>query len=261
MGLALTGTLLEEPSLRGIELGSARWFDVQRDLITRRPLVKRTYDTWYSAMLADAASVPSGVGRVLELGSGANYVKLIDPSVITSDLVPGSDMVVDGQALPFGSEELRAIFLTHVFHHIPAPVQFLDEAVRTLVPGGVIAIIDVAHTALARLLFGKFHPEAYDGTVSDWQLDPSGPYGGANQAMSWIVFERDKERFERRFPMLRVECLELLPWFGYLVSGGLTRRNLIPSAIVPALRWVDAATAALNPLCALHWHIRIRKAR
>jgi SAM-dependent methyltransferase len=253
--------LLEEPALRGIELGSARWFQVQRDLITQRPLVKRTYDTWYSAMLADAASVPSSPGRVLELGSGANYVKLIDPSVITSDVVAGSDMVVDGQALPFGAEELRAIFLTHVFHHVPEPERFLDEAIRTLVPGGVVAFIDVAHTPLARLLFGKFHPEAYDGSIHDWKLDPSGPYGGANQAMSWVVFVRDKARFEARFPALRVECVEFLPWFGYLISGGLTRRNLVPSAAVPVLNWLDRATTALNPLCALHWHIRIRKVR
>ncbi len=253
-------TLLAEPALHGLEMGSARWFAVQRDLIARRPLVKRTYDLWYQTMLADAASVPKSSARVLELGSGANYVKRLDPSVVTSDVVPGSDLVVDARALPFEAATLRAIFLTHVFHHIPEAEAFLREADRTLVPGGVIALIDVAHTPFARLIFGKFHPEAYEGSATEWKLRPGGAYGGANQAMSWIVFVRDKARFERRFPSLRVECVELLPWFGYLISGGLTRRNLIPSAVVPALKRLDAATTALNPLFALHWHIRVRKA-
>lgn len=252
-------TLLEEPSLRGVELGSDHWFSIQRDLIVRRPLVKATYETWYSTMLADAATVHAP-GAILELGSGANFVKLIDPSVITSDLVPGnSDLVVDAQALPFGDEALRAILLTHVLHHIPDPSRFFNEALRTLVPGGVITMIDVAHTPLARLLFGRFHPEGYDSKRKDWLLDTSGAYGGADQAMSWVLFQRDREAFERRFPDLAIEEMRLLPWFGYLVSGGLTRRNLIPSWTVPALRAVDRAGAALNPLAALHWHIRLRK--
>jgi SAM-dependent methyltransferase len=253
--------LLEEPALKGVDLGSTRWFDIQRELIVRRPLVKATYDRWYSLMLADAGSAPPAPGgQVVELGSGANYVKLLDPTVITSDVVPGSaDMVVDAQALPFADATLRAILLTHVFHHIPQPERFLEEALRALVPGGVITMIDVAHTPFARLLFGRFHPEKYESRTEGWALDTSGPYGGANQAMTWIVFRRDAGEFARRFPGLRIECIELLPWFGYLLSGGLTRRNLIPPAVVSGIRLLDRATTALNSAFALHWHIRIRK--
>jgi len=251
--------LLEEPALNGVEIGSERWFRVQRDLILRRPLVKRTYDRWYGAMLADAATVPHP-GRILELGSGANYVKLLDPTVITSDVVPGAaDMTVDAQRLPFEDGSLRAIFLTHVLHHIPDPSRFFAEAIRTLVPGGTISLIDVAHTPLARLLFGRFHPEGYDSAREGWTLDESAPLGGADQAMSWVLFRRDRALFEARFPALDVEVIELLPWFGYLLSGGLTRRNLVPGVLVPALVALDRATTLLNPAFALHWHIRIRK--
>ncbi|HTD33633.1 MAG TPA: hypothetical protein VK665_08245, partial [Candidatus Elarobacter sp.] len=144
-------------------------------------------------------------------------------------------------------------------HHIPDPSRFFAEAIRTLVPGGTISLIDVAHTPLARLLFGRFHPEGYDSAREGWTLDESAPLGGADQAMSWVLFRRDRALFEARFPALDVEVIELLPWFGYLLSGGLTRRNLVPGVLVPALVALDRATTLLNPAFALHWHIRIRK--
>ncbi|HTD33638.1 MAG TPA: hypothetical protein VK665_08270, partial [Candidatus Elarobacter sp.] len=144
-------------------------------------------------------------------------------------------------------------------HHIPDPSRFFAEAIRTLVPGGTISLIDVAHTPLARLLFGRFHPEGYDSAREGWTLDESAPHGGADQAMSWVMLRRDRAEFDRRFPQLAVETIELLPWFGYLFSGGLTRRNLVPGALVPLLSALDRASTVLNGAFSLHWHIRIRK--
>lgn len=253
--------LFEEPGLAGVELGSEKWFEAQRAIIDARPLIKASYDRWYGAMLSDVATVDRE-GKTLEIGSGSGYVKLLDPGVITSDIVPGhSDMIVDAESLPFPDGSLRGILLTHVFHHIPHVDRFLKEAQRTLVPGGVITMIDVAHTAFARVVFGKFHPEAYDHEAKNWELDASGPYGGANQAMSWIVFIRDRSRFERLYPALRVEAVNYLPWLGYLLSGGATRRNFVPGSAVPIIKGLDTATSVLNSICALHWHIRIRKVR
>jgi SAM-dependent methyltransferase len=212
-------------------------------------------------MLADVATVERE-GKILEIGSGSGYVKLLNPDVITSDVVPGhADMMIDAESLPFEDRSLRGILLTHVFHHIPHADEFLNEAQRVLVPGGVITMIDVAHTPLSRVVFGRFHPEAYNHTVASWHLDPSGPYGGANQAMTWIVFQRDRAHFERQYPGLRLETVHYLPWLGYLLSGGATRRNFIPTSLVPVINGLDTLTGFLNPLCALHWHIRLRKVR
>jgi len=251
-------TLLADPAIASFELGSIKSFKAQRELILGRKLTKATYDDWYARMMADIASVREP-GALLEIGSGANYAKLVSPEIITSDVVPGaSDLVVDAQNLPFDTGSLRAILLTHVFHHIPDPAAFLAEATRALVDGGVISIIDVAHTPFARLLFGRFHPEAYESKTADWALDTSQVYGGANQAMSWIVFQRDAARFRQRFPTLSIEVVEYLPWLGYMLSGGVTKRNLVPDAIVPAIRLADRASRVFDSLMSLHWHIRIR---
>jgi SAM-dependent methyltransferase len=254
---------LAEPLLDGFETGSPEWFAVQREIIDSRPLVRRTYRQWYATMLTDVASAPELEGAsVLEIGSGPGYIKTMDSTVITSDIAPGNvDMVIDAQALPFENSSLRAILLTHVFHHIPDVRKFLREASRTLVPGGVISMIDVAHTPLARFLFGRFDTEDYESKRTEWELDLQRPLGGANQALTWMVFQRDRKTFDVSFPEFRVECIERLPWLGYMLSGGVTRRNLVPHQIAPAVGGLDRVAEVLNPLCSLHWHIRIRKQR
>jgi hypothetical protein len=53
---------------------------------------------------------------------------------------------------------------------------------------------------------------------------------GANQALSYIVFERDRERFERLFPDLEiVEQSWIANYPRYLLSGGLNFRQLLPT--------------------------------
>jgi hypothetical protein len=127
------------------------------------------------------------------------------------------------------------------------------------VPGGVIAMIEVPHTPFARFFFDRFHPEPYDDRALAWAFDQSDAMRDSNQALSWIVFFRDRERFERLFPGLAVEPPRFLPWLGYLVSGGVTKRNLVPGFLVPLLRALDRGLAPLDPWMALHWHLAVRK--
>src|SRR5438067_1161531 len=95
---------LKETSLANFTVGSREYFAAQKQLILNRPLLKWCYDQWYSHLLADARSVPTK-GVRLELGSGGSYLKDLEPSVITSDVVNGvADQVVDGRSLPFPND-------------------------------------------------------------------------------------------------------------------------------------------------------------
>lgn len=248
---------LSEPRLRGVEIGSPDWFRIQGELIHARPLLKQNYDLWADLQVRDEASVPQRLaGKILEIGSGASYLKKVRPDVITSDIVGGqADMVVDAQAIPFENDSLRAIFLTHSFHHIPDVRKFLREAERTLAPGGVVSLIDIAHSPFARFFFSKIHPEPYDDSREAWSLGEM----EANQALVWMVFDRDRAIFEREFPGLTIERITLLQWFGYLISGGVTQRNLIPRWALPIAFALDRVLAALNPIFSLHVHITLRK--
>ncbi len=253
---------LEEPRLRGVPPGSQRFFELQRQIIQERPLMREVYGLWYQKLLADERSVPGDPekGDLLELGSGGSYLKQLCPRLITSDVEEGvAERAIDARELPFEDASLRAIFITHVFHHIPDVDRFLREAQRTLVPGGVISMIEVPHTPFARFFFDHFHPEPYDDRMPGWSFESSDAMMDANQALSWIVFVRDRVRFGRECPKLELELMGWLPWFSYVLSGGVTRRNLVPGFLVPGVRLADRLLSPLDPLMALHWHVRVRK--
>ena len=81
----------------------------------------------------------------------------------------------------------------------------------------------------------------------------------SNQALSWMVFVRDRERFQKLYPDLVIETFGFTPWFTYLLSGGVTKRYLMPNFLVPLLSGMEWLLTPLRPLFALHWHIRIRR--
>jgi SAM-dependent methyltransferase len=250
---------LRERSLDDLQVGSREFFAAQKRLIFSRPLLKWCYDDWYGRLLRDAQSVP-GHGELLELGSGGSYLKALEPAVITSDVVDGvADRVVDGRALPFPDSSLKALFLTHVFHHIPDVAVFFREAQRTLVPGGVISMIEVAHTPFARFFFRNFHHEPYRDELKEWQFAQRDSMMDSNQALSWMVFVRDRNKFKSLFPGLIVEEFGFLPWLSYLLTGGVTGKCLVPKSLTRATIGLEKILRPISPLFALHWHIRVRK--
>ncbi len=255
-------SILTDPRLNNFEIGTKDWFAAQQRMIKAKPLIKRCYDLWYRKLMEDAESVPGKykAAKIVELGSGSSYIKELMPDIITSDVSPGlADLVIDGRSLPFADASVRAIFLTHVFHHIPDVSLFLQEASRILVPGGVISMVDCAHTPFGRFFFSKVHPEPYNYRAGDWSFTQVNNMLSSNQALTWIVFWRDREKFERQFPLLKVEKWSYLPWFSYLASGGVNLRSLVPGFLVPAVSCMDKVLKPLDSFFAIHWHITIRK--
>jgi SAM-dependent methyltransferase len=250
---------LKETSLAGLQPGAPEFFATQKKIIRTRPLLKRCYDDWYARLLQDAKSVAQP-GVILELGSGGSYLKDLEPSIITSDVVANvADQIIDARHLPFADNSVQALVLTHVFHHIPDVDAFLKEAERVLIPGGVISMIEVAHTPFARFFFKNFHHEPYLDNCRDWAFAQNDSMMDSNQALSWMVFVRDRAEFEKRHPNLKIETLALLPWFTYFVSGGVTIRDVVPNFLNAPLAGVEHLLKPFAPIFSLHWHICIRK--
>jgi SAM-dependent methyltransferase len=168
-------------------------------------------------------------------------------------------MVIDGRRLPFPDGSVKALLLTHVFHHIPDVSLFLEEASRVLMPGGVVSMVDETHTPFARFFFGRIHPEPYDDKSASWSFPDGGSLLDSNQALTWIVFDRDRRKFESRFPAFAVERREYLPWFSYLLSGGVNLRSLVPRPLCPLFPALDHLLRPVDGIFAIHWHITLRK--
>jgi len=248
--------------LAGLEIGSAAWFAAQRQMIDRKPLIRRCYELWYRLLLQDADSVPPEYAAcpTIELGSGSSFIRELRPEIVASDVIQGNvAIVLDGRQMPFRAGSVRALLLTHVFHHIPDVRQFLIEAQRVLVPGGVVSMVDETHTPFARFFFSVFHPEPYNAKAVDWDFPAGHTLLDSNQALSWIVFFRDRAQLRQTVPNLDLEQWSYLPWFSYLLSGGVNLRSFVPRPMAPLVRTFDTLFRPLDPLFAIHWHLTVRK--
>jgi len=200
-----------------------------RARIQSKPALRKYYLEVYCKYTDCLARCPSR-GLALELGSGAGFAKDLIPDLVTSDTIPyeGVDRVVDATAMPFEEGSLRAIFMLNVFHHIPDAAAFLRQAQRCLVPGGRVLIVDQFPGWFSRWIYRYAHHESFHPEARDWKFDSTGPLSGANGALAWMVFERDRAQFEAEFPALRLERYEPHTPLRYWLTGGLKGWSLLP---------------------------------
>ena len=201
----------------------------RRDIIQEKPFLKRIYQDWYTLI---SATLPNDSGNtVLELGSGGGFLKELLPEIITSDIFAISrvDTVIDGHYLPFSAKSLQGIVMTNVLHHLPQPRDFFAEAERCVQPGGVIAMIEPWVTPWSHFIYKWLHHEPFQPDAAKWEFPQTGPLSGANGALPWIIFERDREQFEQEFPTLQIRHIQPCMPFRYLISGGVSMRSLVPS--------------------------------
>ena len=83
-------------------------------------------------------------------------------------------------------------------------------------------------TPWSRFINTHFHHEPFRPDAADWSFPSTGPLSGANGAIPWMVFVRDRHKFELEFPRLAIEQIRPFLPFRYLVSGGVGMRSLMP---------------------------------
>ncbi len=218
--------ILAHPRLRGVDLDDPETTTIRKDIILTNSFLHRIYESWYSVILS---TIPQGTGEVVELGSGAGFLGRYIP-LITSEVFFCRHVktILNGQALPFASGSLRAIVMTDVLHHIPNARLFFQEAARCIHPGGVLSMIEPWVTPWSRLIYTRLHNEPFDPTAKDWSFPSGGPLSGANGALPWIMFWRDRSLFQREFPMWQILDIHPMMPLLYLVSGGVSMRQLMP---------------------------------
>lgn len=249
---------LEHPLTRDLPLDSPLTTERRRAVIAGKPFLRRIYEEWYGALVE---RIPSGAGRILELGSGAGFFQQYVPDVVRSEVFycSGVDVIADACHLPFAENSLRAIVMTDVFHHVPDVRQFMREAARTVRVGGVIAMVEPWSTTWSRFVYSRFHHEPFRPDAAQWGFEATGPLSSANGALPWIVFARDRATFEREFPQWAVE--EIAPGMPlrYLLTGGVSLRALMPGWSFIAWRQVERLMTPLMADIAMFATIALRR--
>ena len=225
--------LLAHPLSRGFDLDAPETSSLRRTIIEQKPFLKAIYHSWYELLIG---ALPQGVEQpLLELGSGGGFFESLKPDIITSDLLPMPHLktVLDGQQLPFASGCLGGIGMINVLHHLPDPRAFFLEASRCVRTGGVVSMIEPWITPWSYLVYSLLHHEPIDPQAPTWEFDQHGPLSGANGALPWIIFQRDRSSFETQFPQWQIVDRQLMMPFSYLVSGGVSMRSLMPGFTYP----------------------------
>ncbi|MBF8267059.1 MAG: Methyltransferase type 11 [Dehalococcoidia bacterium] len=221
-------SLLAHPLTRGLAVDDPETTALRWRIIREKTFLKRVYQEWYASVAAALPDVPEG--PVLELGAGGGFLKEFVPDLIASEVfhVPHVDVIMDGQCMPFLTATLKGIVMTDVLHHLPQPRAFFAESARCVRPGGVIVAIEPWVTPWSRLVYGRLHHEPFQPDAREWEFPGSGPLSGANGALPWIIFRRDRAQFEGEFATWRVKEIRPCMPFRYLVSGGVSLRSLTP---------------------------------
>ena len=235
--------LLAHPLARALDLDSAEATFVHARLIREKPFLRRLYLHYYAEYDAVRARATPG-GLVLEIGAGGGFYREISKEVRSLDVRPGADVDVVGSALalPFGSASASVVLMLNVLHHLPDPTAFLRECERVLKPGGRVCLIEPHVGSLSRILIRPLHHEPWDETAG-WNLPDSGPMTGANMALPSLIFVRDRQRYDREFPGLPVDRLQLHTIALYLLSGGVSMRSLVPPSFFTPLLTLERLLA------------------
>jgi hypothetical protein len=118
--------------------------------------------------------------------------------------------------------------------------------IKEVIPGAVTS--DILELPNIDKVFSAadmpFADESVDAKAG-WNLKEAGPVSESNGALPWIVFVRDREVFEREFADLKIVRIRNHTPLRYLLSGGLTLRQLVPSF---SYRLVTAVERLLSPL-------------
>jgi SAM-dependent methyltransferase len=235
--MGLLSNILQHPLTRGLDLDDPDTTCLRRQIIQEKPLLKNIYEEWYRTV---CNHLPHIEGPVLEIGSGAGFLETFIPKLITSDIMPvsGNNIACNAQHIPFKDKCLRAIVLINVLHHISNPLLFFKNSERCVKKGGRIIMVEPWVSSWSRIIYGKLHHEPFDPANPSWTLPQTGPLSGGNHALPWIIFQRDRERFNQQTNW-QIHLIKVIMPFRYLLSGGVSMRNLLPAWIIRPLTFLE----------------------
>jgi SAM-dependent methyltransferase len=178
------------------------------------------------------AALAEGSGETIELGSGIGKFLEARPGAVLTDVEPTrwTDMVVDAHAMPYEPASVRNLVLLDVFHHLADPAAFFNEVDRVLTPGGRLVMVDPYCSFVSTPFYKRFHHERADLSAAPFERDEQTGIAPleSNQARATLIFYRHLDEYRQRWPTLPLVQEQRFATVVYPLSGGFTRRPLLP---------------------------------
>jgi SAM-dependent methyltransferase len=231
-----------------------------RAVWNQKPTLRIIYDDFYDRIVE-----ASHLGVTIEIGGGIGNLKQRLGGVISTDIQPAPwlDCVADAQRLPFAAASAANIVMVDVLHHLEFPIAFFREAARVLRPGGRVLMVEPAITWGSSLFYRLLHHEPVRTSAEvlkegepDRYRDPY----ASNQAIPTLLATRDRQRFHRLLPMLRIARVEWFALAAYPLSGGFQPWTLIGASLARrVLRLERAIEPALGRFMAFRMMLVVEK--
>lgn len=254
---------LRDPLLDDMDVDGDNRLELHRKMLEKKRMLREVFTEFHHFFRKLEEKFLTGEGVKVELGSGVSPMRDSYPEVLATDIVsaPHLDRVVNAEEMDFADHSVKVVYGQNCFHHFPHPDRFFNELDRVLVPGGGAILLEPYYGPFASFLYKRlFRTEGFDKTYPSWETPVAGPMNGANQALSYIVFVRDRVLYEKKYP-----CLEIVHqgtvgnYLSYLLSGGLNFRQILPDSFTGVVGLIEKLISPLNKWFALHHVIVIRK--
>jgi|GEM_PF-2476712 len=248
------------------DANSQEWTDFHEHTLRKNPVFGKVIEDIQINLLQLIEQYAHGLrtNRILEIGAGVIPMNQMSKDVISSEFGDSRriDLRLSAYEPPFRKSVFRAVVAQNVFHHLFDYKRSLIEMADLLVDDGILILVEPYHGWLSRLIFPVlFSTEDYD---LDADLDKYFDCIKTNQALSSLVFVKNRDRFRSEFPQLKVMVmLPMRSGIRYLASGGLNFRRLLPIGIFKILSRIEKSPIGKifeGPL-SVHWVIVLQKQR
>lgn len=239
-----------------INLDDKNILKIHRKIIREKTFLKNIYHDFYNQF----RNIKFPKGKIVELGSGAGFIKEVLPKVITSDVIKGKDIdrVFLAERMPFKTSELGGILMINVLHHIKDSQKALREMERCLKENGKIVMIEPYNSIWGRFIYQNLHHENFDASAG-WKIKGKGRLSDANIALPWIIFTRDREKYKKMFTTLKIVRITPHTPFRYLISGGLSKPQLLPNSFYKFIKSLEEILSFMNPFIGMFVTIELQK--
>ena len=255
--------LLRDPSIAGMNVDGQDRLELHARMLARKRLMREVFTEFHMLFDRLDRQLLTAPGLRVEIGAGVAPMRDSFADVLATDIVPSPalDRVLNAEAMDLADGSVRVVFGQNCFHHFPHPSRFFGELERVLPQGGGAILLEPYYGPVASFLYKRlFATEGYDKHYLSWETPVDGPMNGANHALSYLVFVRDRALFERQHPGLKIVHEERCNNYAkYLLSGGLNFRQLCPDWASPLIGAVQWLLRPFSRLLALHHVVVLRK--
>ncbi len=248
------------------DLNDEERFLFHKKVLESKQMLKSCYSDFYEKILKIEKKYGENKNKDirLELGSGVGFIKNFDKEIITSDVVYNrfTDKTINANEIPYGENKIDSIFGIFCFHHFKDPFAFIKSIETKLKIGGVCILVEPYYGPLASIIYKRVHESEYFDAkeVFNYKIEKKTAMEKANQALSYIYFIRDREKFYKEFPKLEIVHTSVFNnYLRFLFSGGLNFKKLLPDFLILLVKIIEIILYPLRGIFGIHYIIVIKK--